>query len=78
MSTIWAVVDFAFGTPVVEQAPSCLREAGADGGFVAGWEVALDDEHVFEDFVRLGEELDDTGDFIAVIHPLCPVSIGDC
>ena len=38
---------------LVEQAPSGLREAGADGGLVTGWEVAFDDQHVVEDFVRL-------------------------
>ena len=56
----------------VEQAPRGLREAGADGGFVAGGEVAFHDEHVVEDFVGLGKQLDDAGDAVAIVHSSWP------
>ena len=61
---------------LVEQAPSGLRETGPDGGLVTGWEVALDDQHVLEDFVCLGEDLDDSGDLVPVIEPPRPVGVG--
>ena len=57
---------------LVEQAPSCLREAGPDGSLVAGGEVAFDDHHVVEDFVRLGKQLDDHRHAIIVIERFSP------
>ena len=43
---------------------------------MSGGKVALHHQHVFEDFVGLGQEFDDLGDAISVVHSLCPVSVG--
>ena len=69
---------FRIGDALVQQSPGCLGQTGADSGLVPGWEVALDDHHVFEDFVRLGKKFDDAGDLVAVIEPFCPIGICQC
>ena len=46
----------------VEQTPRSLRKAGADRGLVTGRQIAFHHKHVIEDFIGLGENLDDIRD----------------